>query len=329
MNPSVLSLSSEAGGKGSGAGPQGNPFWLRLSRKSLWPLWLLGLSLFFWSCEPGGDELLGAGDPASGAVARELVFGLPTNLEFSDEALDELKSYLEARMGIPVRYRIVDGNELLPRLVAVGAIDAALLSAPSLINLLEQKAEILPLLSTLVSATPTYLGHIYVADDSAFRSLDDLKGASMAFVNPESPAGFLMPRALLRSKGHDPDAFFSRIEFMGEHQAVLNAVREGRVDAGAALDSTASSKRPVTSDGLRVIAKTARIPHDAIVVHGSYEVASREAFKDALLELDHRAAETAHILPAFGGSGWTLFRESRYDALRNILRQKGLLGSGP
>lgn len=283
------------------------------------------------ACLPSRDERSDSQDASAEEGARELVLGLPTYYELEDHYLEALRAHLETHMGLPVRFRITDGHDLLPRLVSVGAIDAAVLPARPFVKLQAEKAEITPLLSILISATPTYLGHIYVASDSAYQRLSDLEGASIAFVSKGSTSGYLMVRALLREQGYAPEHFFGREEFFDGHQNVLDAVRSGVVDAGAAIDATVLAPRfPVNTEGLRVVAKTQRVPFDVVVVHSSYSPVSAAALQQALLDLNKPSEGQPSIASALGITGFGTFHESRYDSLKAALQfEPELLGPPP
>ena len=57
---------------------------------------------------------------------------------------------------------------------------------------------------------PFYRGQIMVRADSGIQTLADLKGKTMAYVDPASTSGHLYPKALVMAEGHDPETFFSK-----------------------------------------------------------------------------------------------------------------------
>jgi phosphonate transport system substrate-binding protein len=73
-----------------------------------------------------------------------------------------------------------------------------------------------------------------VRKDRGFKSIEDLKGKNIAWVDPSSASGHIFPRAsLLKNKSIDADKFFGKQIFAGGHDAVVMAVVNGTVDAGA------------------------------------------------------------------------------------------------
>ncbi|MFO0645144.1 MAG: PhnD/SsuA/transferrin family substrate-binding protein [Polyangiales bacterium] len=48
-----------------------------------------------------------------------------------------------------------------------------------------------------------------------------MRGASIAWVDPTSTSGYVIPRYLVIERGFDPSRFFSRQVFAGQHDAAV------------------------------------------------------------------------------------------------------------
>jgi two-component system sensor histidine kinase TtrS len=70
------------------------------------------------------------------------------------------------------------------------------------------------------------------ADRADIDTLDDLKGKRLMAVAPTSLGGWQVARAELLNHGIEPHRDLSELVFAGIHDAVVLAVRDGRVDAG-------------------------------------------------------------------------------------------------
>jgi PAS domain S-box-containing protein len=92
------------------------------------------------------------------------------------------------------------------------------------------------------------------ADNHQLQSLSDLKGSSFAAVSSTSLGGYLMARRELSEQGIDTEGDM-HLHFLGTHDAVVNAVLAGQVDAGT-----------VRSDTLTRMAKTGLINLDRVKV---------------------------------------------------------------
>ena len=78
-----------------------------------------------------------------------------------------------------------------------------------------------------------YYSVFYVLAKSPYQKIEDLKGKTMAFVDPNSTSGNNMPRFALDKLGIDPDQFFSKTVFAGSHENAVLALTQGTVDVAA------------------------------------------------------------------------------------------------
>lgn len=233
-----------------------------------------------------------------------------------------LAARLSTVLGVSVELVVAEAYAELPELVGRGAVDVARLAPLAYVHLAE-KHPIVPIAMPVVGGSPTYLGHLYARSESRILSLDDLKGRRVGWVSPESCSGYLFVRDLVRARGHDPDRWFGEERFYGKHPAVLDAVRRGEVDAGAAIDATSDWTGPLARpEGLRVIAKTARIPNDCVVARPGLDHGTYARVRQELLRLRPGAPGADPVLVAMRVNGWVEPSETRYDRVREVLRRE-------
>ena len=79
----------------------------------------------------------------------------------------------------------------------------------------------------------TYQSQFIVKAGSPIKSLEDLNGKKIAFVEPASTSGYLLPLKTLNEKGIKP----KETVFAGKHDNVVSMVYQGQVDAGATFYS--------------------------------------------------------------------------------------------
>src|SRR5881227_4075738 len=81
----------------------------------------------------------------------------------------------------------------------------------------------------------SFTSRIYVRKESGLKSLEDLRGKTMAFVDPASSSGYTYPMVLLIQRGlvkdRDPKTFFREVVFAGAHDAAMRALLNGHVDS--------------------------------------------------------------------------------------------------
>ena len=79
----------------------------------------------------------------------------------------------------------------------------------------------------------TYQSQFIVKTDSPIKTLADLNGKKIAFVEPASTSGYLLPLKTLNEKSIKP----KETVFAGKHDNVVSMVYQGQVDAGATFYS--------------------------------------------------------------------------------------------
>jgi phosphonate transport system substrate-binding protein len=169
----------------------------------------------------------------------------------------------------------------------------------------------------------SYQSAIFTSAASPIRKLEQLRGKRIAWVDPESAAGHVIPRQKLRTAG--VTSFAAQL-FEGSHEGVVRAVLAGRADAGAtnvALDpvsgqiESAGWDRIAPSDSIRVLATAGPIPPDAIVVSRAVPEETYDKIVEALLALGSRE----YVQPLFGGHGFVLVGDYQYEDLAKMLQR--------
>jgi phosphonate transport system substrate-binding protein len=98
---------------------------------------------------------------------------------------------------------------------------------------LDSNGGVEPILVTReADGSTSYIAVMYVRADSGITSLEQMRGKSMAWADPNSASGYLIPRAELRTAGISPEQFFSRTGFAGGHEQAIVAVLGRQYDAG-------------------------------------------------------------------------------------------------
>jgi phosphonate transport system substrate-binding protein len=137
----------------------------------------------------------------------------------------------------------------------------------------------------------TFTARIYVRKDSGLRTLEDLRGKTMAFVDPASSSGYVYPMVLLIQRGlvrnKDPRTFFREVMFAGSHDASMRALLNGHVDAIASFDMAREQylKDPVERERIAWVAETPPIPEAGIAAREGLDAATFARVRDALLKL--------------------------------------------
>ncbi len=135
-------------------------------------------------------------------------------------------------------------------------------------------------------------------------SLDRLEGAKAAWVDRDSVGGYLLPLALLRTRGMDPSKVFFSQEFLGSYRAAVEAVLAEKADVASVYAAPASAGTEVTgleeilpgkSGEMKVIAFTDEAPNDGVVCSMSMPPELMKSLEKVILEM-HQSPDGAELL---------------------------------
>ena len=140
---------------------------------------------------------------------------------------------------------------------------------------------------------------IFVKADSPVRRMEDLRGKTFAFADPNSTSGFAFPAFFLRRGGFDPATFFSRTGFSGSHEQSVIAVLNGTYDAAATFWSnpTRGNIQRMEEKGMiqpgvtRIVWTSPQIPNSPWVMRMDLPEALRTAWRDAVFAMPTEAPE--------------------------------------
>ncbi|HEY2511810.1 MAG TPA: PhnD/SsuA/transferrin family substrate-binding protein [Polyangiaceae bacterium] len=168
-----------------------------------------------------------------------------------------------------------------------------------------------------------------VTREGKAKTLAELEGMRVAWVERESAAGYLVPRLHLASQGRDAKSFFAQESFAHSHLGVVDAVASGAADVGATfctLDPV--TKRVVTAgwmaaDGSKIrnvelVTTLGPIPNDAIVVASSVPASVRSSLTRWFLSPDERTQELFAEL--FQVSSFRVASAAHFEPLRHRVR---------
>src|SRR5450830_1721902 len=172
-------------------------------------------------------------------------------LENSKKVIDSLQEQL----GMPVKpFIATDYNGIIEALRSK-KLDVANLEAFSVAE-------------TKKTGKSSYKSLIIVRKDSGIETVPQLKGHTMAFVDPSSASGHLFPTAGLQKQGIEPSKYFSRVIFSGSHDASILAVANKKVDAAAVADrifAAAVAKGVIKQADFNIVWTSPDIPESPMV----------------------------------------------------------------
>ncbi|MBV6657602.1 MAG: phosphonate ABC transporter substrate-binding protein [Devosiaceae bacterium] len=150
-----------------------------------------------------------------------------------------LQDYLGERLNVPVElFPASDYAGVLQGLLSGNLEFAGLGSSGYAGIVLQDENAVEPLYTTQqIDGSLGYYSVMYVRADSDIMSLEDMEGNSLAFADPNSTSGYLVPSFELGDQGIDLETYFSETGFGGGHEQAVIAVLQGQYDAGVTWTS--------------------------------------------------------------------------------------------
>ena len=180
--------------------------------------------------------------------------------------------------------------------------------SPALMVLTSERIQLQPILSAVRHDRSEYCSALFADGNKPARSLSALRGCTVAWVDPSSASGYLLPRIHLAAHGIDPRELFAHELFVQSHAEVVRAVIDGRADVGATYAEQPEPNQPVRRAGfcdvapdhpIRVLEWTQSIPNDVIVGHGLIAKTEHRVFGNAVLTLAQRDSGRRLLHAAF------------------------------
>lgn len=138
-------------------------------------------------------------------------------------------------------------------------------------------------------------------DNNEINSIKDFKGKTIAFVDPDSTSGNLVPTSeimkafpdlhLTNEKIHTNGEFFEAVSFSGKHQAGLQAVIKGDVDIVPISDQIMASEFKngnADENAVKVVHSSAAIPAEAMVVSKTVNEDLKKTLTKFLVEYSNK-----------------------------------------
>jgi phosphonate transport system substrate-binding protein len=138
-----------------------------------------------------------------------------------------------------------------------------------------------------------YHSVLIVKTDSPYRTVEELKGKSLAFADPNSTSGNVAPRYFLKEAGFDAATYFGRTGFSGSHENSVIAVINGTYEAAATwwTNEERGNVQRMEGKGLippgqvRIVWTSPKLPESPWAIHTDLPSDLRRDVRAALLGL--------------------------------------------
>jgi phosphonate transport system substrate-binding protein len=251
----------------------------------------------------------------------------PTDLLATGE---EFAKAITKLSGIPVRVTVASDYAAVIEALRNRTADLAFVHPVGYV-LASREAKATIVVRNLWHGKSSFTSRIYVRRESGIKTLEDLRGKTMAFIDPASSSGYTYPMVLLIQRGlvkdRDPKTFFREVLFAGAHDAGMRALLNGHVDALASFDMAREQylKDPAERERIIYVAETPEIPEAGIAARAGLDPATFAKVREALLQI--RAPAYADLLRRlYEIDGFAPAADRDYDPVRAAVE---LLGAKP
>jgi len=189
---------------------------------------------------------------------------------------------------------------------------------PSLYVKIKKKIPELKYLATAVfkfTGKPSYYSYLITKKGTGLKSIQSLEKKSFAFGSKESTGGYRYPMAWMIENNLDPEKYFQSVEFLGSHNSVLDAVANGKVDAGTVSPGPLNKKTEQYGHIYNRIRKFGPIPASVVAAGNNI---SDETIKKIVTALEFLPTAVTDIKEA-DYKGFKILSDASYDQFRKVM----------
>lgn len=254
---------------------------------------------------------------------------LPTQSRTEQERMIKpLDEYLEKSLERQVDFQIAKNYQEVVDWLVKGKLDIAYLGPVTYLEAVEKGAKVEPLVAPIDKHTgqPWYRSCIVVKANSPIKTIKDLKGKRVAFVDKSSTSGYLMAAATLKKLEINPHQDFAYILFAGSHSKGMEALENGIVDASVTNISSylkRQKKGNLTPQNSRIIWESAPIPHSPIVISQKLSPELIQQLKRVFIS----SPDGIEDIVGTESSGYTLVIPSDYAPIQQLRQELNLIST--
>ena len=292
----------------------------------------LGLVLMISSCSDDRDKTVvdfsktvpvaRPGEQASPTPPLRVAVAAMVSPKETFDLYRQLLAYLGRKLGKDLEFVQRKTYAEIDELLKKGEIDLAFIcSGPYVAD--RNKFGFEALAVPEIHGSHFYRSYLIVNKESPIHRLEELKGHTFAFTDPDSNTGRLVPTYWLAEMHEQPETFFSRIVYTYSHDNSIMAVARNLVD-GATVDGLIwefyQQKNPTFTSKTRIIKKSEPFGIPPLVASKNLSVNSKERIQQILFSM-HQDPEGKKILAELMIDRFIAPQEEWYDNLRQMYQQ--------
>jgi phosphonate transport system substrate-binding protein len=249
------------------------------------------------------------------------------------------EAYLEERLGVDVElFPASDYAGVLQGLLA-GQLEFAGLGSSGYAGIhLQDPDAVEPLYTTMqIDGSLGYYSVMYTRADSGIESLEDMEGRTLAFADPNSTSGYLVPSfELANEEGIDMDSYFAETGFGGGHEQAVVAVLNEQYDAGVTWTSgvgdinmgySRGNLRSMVDNGMldmddiEIIWQSNLITNGPRVIRSDLPQELKDLVMGAMMQLQNQDRECFNAINDGEAMGYWPINHAFYEPIINMRRE--------
>jgi phosphonate transport system substrate-binding protein len=256
------------------------------------------------------------------------------DMKLLEDTSKALKKYMEANT--PYKYQISIPSSYVAVVEAFGTkrADVAAINTFGYV-LAHEKYGAEARLMTVRFGEETYKAQFLARADSKIKKLSDLQGKKVAFVDPSSVSGYLLPMKYLKDRGIKP----KQIVFAMRHDSVITMIYQRQVDAGVTFYSPPAendiqdarrlvrAQFPDVEKKIKIIELSSPIPNDPVIFRKDMPEKMKKEIADALIKFA-ATPEGLDVLKKLSSvTSLVHTTDAAYDSTRAAVKELGNIGN--
>lgn len=297
--------------------------------KNIFMILLVATAAFTTGCTKKTAELGSAENPV------KLHFVPSVDAKVIEENSKAFKEYLE--QNTPYKFEITIPQSYVAVVEAFGTKRADIAAFNTFGYILaHDKYGVEAKMTVLRHGLATYQSQFIVKTDSNIKTIEDLAGKKVAFVEPASTSGYLLPLKTLNEKNINP----KETVFAGKHDNVVSMVYTGQVDAGATFYSPpfkddkgvmqmedarrlVLTQYPDVEAKVRILTLSEPITNDPIVFRKDMPEEMKTKIVDTMINFVGTPGGKAAFKAIYGITDVKRATDADYDVARAMLKSSG------
>ena len=246
-------------------------------------------------------------------------------LKNSEQLVEDVKpiaDYLSQKMGVKVEAFTASNYIGVVEGIGSGSVDFGIIPPFSAV-LAQKQSNAKPLLTSKgKSGKSGYTAELYVRKDSGIKSLQDVKGKKVAFVDPSSSSGYIYPGAMLVKAGINLDKDIS-YQFSGGHDKSLQLLLNKDVDVIATFDGVEErygKDFPAALTDIEKLASSDTIPGIMVTASSKMDKDLQDKLKQALLDMDKDPKMKELFTKMFSITGFEEVDQTAYNKVEETAK---------